>query len=82
MPRMTPHQVQAAPLIPGYITNYDRHDGIFRAVRVEGLSDYQRIYGCRDEVTASTPRELEWLCLAETVKAEMVARAERAVDGA
>lgn len=77
-----PHTVTQTPVIPGWITTLDPATGRLQAQRIPVLSDYQVEYGCRHEVDAIDPRELEWLCLAATVHAEMVARAERQVrDG-
>lgn len=68
-------------MIPGYITRIDHTAGEIIAERFTPLSDYQRMYGCRERVASANPRELEWLCLAETIHAEMVARAEQEVRG-
>lgn len=77
-----PHTVTQTPVIPGWITNLDHTTGEFQALRIPTLSDYQIQYGCRAELNAIDPDELVWLCLAATVHAEMVARAERQVrDG-
>lgn len=75
------HAVIQVPVIPGWVTNLDKATGRLQALRIAVLSDYQVEYGCRAEIDALDPQELVWLCLAGTVHAEMVARAERQVRG-
>ena len=60
--------------IPGFTVT--DHGGAFTAERTAGLSPYQQQYGCRMDVTANTLAELQLLCTAERVKAELVAQAE------
>jgi hypothetical protein len=67
--------VHGAPVLQGWITSH--RDGIYIAERVRPLSDYQALYGCKTQVTAPTAAELDWLCVAERVHAELVANAER-----
>lgn len=67
--------VHGAPVLQGWITSHQ--DGVYVAERVRPLSEYQVLYGCRTRVTAPTADELDRLCLAERVHAELVANAER-----
>jgi hypothetical protein len=67
--------VHGAPVLQGWITSH--RDGIYTAERVRPLSAYQALYGCKTHVTAPTAEELDWLCVAERVHAELVANAER-----
>lgn len=78
---MAPHTVMQKPVIPGWIVNVNRDAGELMAVRIEALTDYQRMYGCRTEVSAANAQELELLCIAEMVHAAMVAKAEKAARG-
>lgn len=73
---MTLRTVRNIPVIPGFITSADAD--VLTATRIDPLSPYQLQYGCRTVVTAPTGEELDWLCVAERVKAELVARAEAA----
>jgi hypothetical protein len=76
---MAVHRVPQVPVIPGFIVREMRDVGGLVAERIEPLSEYQVQYGCAPQVVAESARELEWLCMAERVKAELVARAERAM---
>lgn len=76
---MAVHRVREKPVIPGYIVSEREDAGGLKADRIEPLSDYQIQYGCVPQVVADGPRELEWLCIAARVHAELVARAEKAM---
>jgi hypothetical protein len=67
--------VRNVPVLPGFITSLE--DGILTAERIHPLTPYQLAYGCKTRVTAPTAEELDWLCVAERVHAELVANAER-----
>ncbi|TDC60195.1 hypothetical protein E1200_30865 [Actinomadura sp. GC306] len=54
----------------------ERLDGGLRAQRLVGLTDYQVLNGCLDEVRAQDEGELWVLCDAQTRLAERVALAE------
>jgi hypothetical protein len=75
---MAVHRVREKPVIVGYIVS-EREGGGLKADRIEPLSDYQITYGCSPQAVADGARELEWLCLAARVYAELVARAEKAM---
>jgi hypothetical protein len=77
---MAVHVPGNEPVIPGYAVRLlDGDVGGLVAERLEELTEYQIQYGCAPSVIADSPRELEWLCMAERVKAELVDRAERAM---
>jgi hypothetical protein len=77
---MAVHKVLGVPVIPGYAVRLlDGDVGGLVAERLEELTEYQIQYGCAPSVIADSPRELEWLCVAERVKAELVARAYQAM---
>jgi hypothetical protein len=74
---MAVHQVREIPHIPGYTVGRLDDVGGLVAERVLPLSAYQAQQGCRDRVVADDAGELQMLCMAEEVKAELVASAER-----
>lgn len=66
-----------APHINGWITSVS-DDGVYHAMPLEPLTAYQLDKGCVDDVTAHSPQELDWLCAAARMHAEIVRRAEQA----
>ena len=69
------------PHINGWVTSL-RDDGTYTAMPLEPLTHYQLDKGCIDHIEAGTPQELDWLCAAARMHAEIVARAERSAQTA
>jgi hypothetical protein len=73
---MTVDSPARAPHVNGWITSV-RDDGTYTAEPMEPLSHYQLDKGCVDHIEARSPQELDWLCSAARMHAEIVSRAER-----
>jgi hypothetical protein len=69
------------PHINGWITAVS-DDGVYTAMPLEPLTHYQLNHGCLDHIEARSPQELDWLCAAARLHAEIVSRAEREAQAA
>ncbi len=73
---MAIHAVRQPPTIPGWIV---RDDGTtYTASPLDDLTDYQLEHGCLPEVTGTSAKAVEILCIAQIIAARMVSDAEQA----